>query len=991
MQRPTLLYLGKIYFQIILYLISRQNMLYNKRPGLYFIITIAVAIATACNTKTNPDSRVSLNEVTGNETDTSNTISGIFDITELPVAPSPAQSQSIPVPPGETVTGYDVSPQSPSCAVLMQGKNGLGFIRFWQIGRNAFTDSCPLPAAFTATEIKWHPRASALFVLGNNDKKFEVLRVEKTKQGWTTKSIFSATTKLKNMVVCPRPFITMYETGKQFYNYRLFMGEEYKPGIFKIVSVTERGAKLYSVTNPDAVKKPVENAGDDEGPNELKASWAVPVAFHPAGHELIWKDANGKLNVARYAGDNWGNTSAITQNIPTGYVQPTINGLGLLCWQKNQPGLGLYTINSGNYGQLIKEITFTQQPLTLADGKGVVGLTGTGAGAVLHYIPLQIPLADVTNAWMYISHPDEMSLFTNNNGLFRAGNNVQLYNLYETENYYCSGYSRNIPTRPYMVTTDIFWELYSAAYEGIFVISERDVAVPSFQKFISAANEYYKKTNHASKWAPVFNTLSDLINMNDNDPEVQKIIAASAQSYSQVIKGDFNYAALKPRGHYVSDTGMQRYFMAFKYFTLVYADSNEVLKELNMLPAETKKYAAQWIESYTGFIAGSRKNMVWSDLQNNRPAYNQIPGSGLTIIPLSWGFDNEVLFNTVYQTSVKPDMQVTGRFTPSGLDLAAALGSNFAVQLLQTDYQQYPPLHKVIDALRQNFDAHGHAGKNSGLYDQWLYALATQWADTTAAPNGAANTDLWHVKRLQTGLASWATLRHATGLVNETTAAECGESGFEEILLRAPRGYVEPDPQTLEAIASLFEATARYVPHNELVNKDSFSLMGEDNEALYEGITKRLTEVAGDARLFKAMAIKEKNGEALTNDEYEKIMFIGRVAEHDFLIFKSLLNASHSLVLPDPMAKIAEVAGNGTSVPYLMVAAGNPLEWDNLVPFFGRHEIVKGPVYSYYEFKSENLLNDKEWAEKVKSQSILPWVKPYFTPSNVSYPAVTGY
>ncbi len=90
-----------------------------------------------------------------------------------------------------------------------------------------------------------------------------------------------------------------------------------------------------------------------------------------------------------------------------------------------------------------------------------------------------------------------------------------------------------------------------------------------------------------------------------------------------------------------------------------------------------------------------------------------------------------------------------------------------------------------------------------------------QWADDVVSPNAAGDEALWRSKRLQTGLASWATLRHATVLVNERTTAECGEAGFEPIVLRPPRGYVEPDPRTFEAIAALFDSLLAMVNSSE--------------------------------------------------------------------------------------------------------------------------------------------------------------------------------
>jgi hypothetical protein len=158
---------------------------------------------------------------------------------------------------------------------------------------------------------------------------------------------------------------------------------------------------------------------------------------------------------------------------------------------------------------------------------------------------------------------------------------------------------------------------------------------------------------------------------------------------------------------------------------------------------------------------------------------------------------------------------------------------------------------------------------------------------------------------------------------------------------------------------------------------------------LYDGIIKRLKETAEDARVFQKIAEKEKRGEVITNEEYEKIQFVGRVAEHCFLIFKSLANKDYALSTPDPIAKIADVAGGG-EVPFLMSAVGLTFEWDHIVPYYGRHQIVKGSTYSYYEFSSNQLLNDKEWFEKSTSQEILPWIKLFTTQKKTSFPAKTG-
>jgi hypothetical protein len=375
----------------------------------------------------------------------------------------------------------------------------------------------------------------------------------------------------------------------------------------------------------------------------------------------------------------------------------------------------------------------------------------------------------------------------------------------------------------------------------------------------------------------------------------------------------------------------------------------------------------------------------------------------MRLFPLSWGADNEVLYSTVFHPDLPEADQVRGpsgpRLVPSGLDVASALGSKFAASLLSSEIEKYPPLGKVLGDLRIRFaDRNGLRDENS-IYNPWLAALALQWADDVASPGGNLDKDLWHTKRLQTGLASWATLRHATVLVNERTSAECGEAAFEPILMVPPRGYVEPDPKTFEAIAALFDSMAKLVVSWDASSKETIQVQvheeeesGQAREALREGVVRRLSETAAKARLFKTIAEKQIAGTPRTNEEYEEILLVGRIAEHHLLIFKSLANPQHALSTPDPMAKITDVAGRGTSdIPYLMAAVGKPMEWDHIVPYFGRREATKGSVYSYYEFTSEHLMNDAEWRESLSSRQHPTWIMPYLSRSTPECPPQNPY
>ncbi|MCS7316362.1 MAG: DUF3160 domain-containing protein, partial [Bryobacteraceae bacterium] len=110
-------------------------------------------------------------------------------------------------------------------------------------------------------------------------------------------------------------------------------------------------------------------------------------------------------------------------------------------------------------------------------------------------------------------------------------------------------------------------------------------------------------------------------------------------------------------------------------------------------------------------------------------------------------------------------------------------------------------------------------------------------------------------------------------------------------------------------------------------------------------------------------------------------------AEHHFLVFKSLAREDLALSTPDPLPKIVDVAGGGRSgAPFLLAAVGRPLEWNHIVPFYGRRQIVKGAAYSFYEFASEQLLNDEEWRKRLPSQSPPAWIGPYLARTSLSCP-----
>lgn len=899
----------------------------------------------------------------------------IFDAPELHVAPSPATPAQIHLPAGMRVLDFDVSPVGPRVALLAAEPSGARQVLFWDIGRPKPEKIWDLPAAFTARSIAWHPQGGTLFLAGQQGAEYVIVRLSSSRGVWSSQKVYASSLEIRRLVAGPRPFIRSW-TEHDEPAYRLFFGLRSVTGSYSIHSIAEDGLREYQVVGHRDSFTRFPEAG--ENPSELVAASALPVGFHPAGHLLIWEDAANCFHVAGYNRDHWQtNTRLFDCDVCGGTVSATPNGAGILHWRTGVDGVELLPLH-GAASKQAAGFQLASAPSSVADGRGIVGITRTAVGLDLNYIPIAVPLADVANAWMFTESAQDTQLLARHGGLFRdLAKDDQLYQLYDSEAYYCGNPDESTPTRPYLVTTDSFWELFAAAYEGIFIVRERQLAMPAFAEFVTQAAAALRQASPQSPWTAVFDVLAALESKPESNPEAIRIQQSDGPRTSSVTGRMFDYGELKPRGHYTVTPEAQRYFRAFRYLTRI-QDPQWSTGDLRQLPAPVRSAALRWVAAYQDTLAPSRWPLVWREPTTAQKAP--------VLFPLSWGFDNEALYGATYHSELPPAERIEGpsgpRLSPTALDVAAALGNRFARELLSAEIAKYPQLAGALDRLAARYRPSG----GSNLYQQWIDGLAVQWADSVASPNGELDVPLWRAKRLQTGLASWATLRHATVLVNERVSAECGEGAFEFIVMRPPRGYVEPDPRTFGRIADLFAAAVKLVSAPDAGLAGSLPTQDEAREALQQGLIRRLKETQAKARLFQTIALKEIRGEPLAAADYEEILYFGRVAEHHFLIYKSLANKDLALSNPDPMPKVADISDVNGGAPYGMVAVGRPLEWDHTVPFFGRREMVKGAAYSFYELLSNKLLDDADWLKSLPTERHPAWIAPYVSGNNLSCP-----
>ena len=311
-----------------------------------------------------------------------------------------------------------MSPTGPLAAVLVKVTGLTYSIKFWKIGDKNFTDCWIAPEGVIPTAIAFHPLGEELFVIAVKEGKYHILRIEKVNNIWVSKSIFSSPNQLSRLVICPRPFIVVSKSDPyaEYYAYRLFFGMKSNNNTFIIASITENGQRFYQTIGPAESMTQLPDA--EIPPSEIKAEWALPLSFHPAGHEMIWEDKQHNFNFAEYNRSAWGKSKPLLNNsIHGGTITATPNGLGFIHWQKDKPGIGLYLLPTGKEYPQLQEYQFIATPSSTPDGLGIVGLSRVNEILTLSYVPISMPLNDVQNAWMYVKKSRRDGIFPK--GLWR--------------------------------------------------------------------------------------------------------------------------------------------------------------------------------------------------------------------------------------------------------------------------------------------------------------------------------------------------------------------------------------------------------------------------------------------------------------------------------------------------------------------------------------------------------------------------------------------
>lgn len=899
---------------------------------------------------------------------------------------TPVREAALALASGETALSLAVSRLEPVAALALSS-GGRSRLALWDLRQPDRLAPLTLPdpgpdGAISA--VAFHPTKPLLYASVKVKDQWQLKELDMRTWRWAVSAVARSALPFNDLRVSPLPF-TVAPGGDA---HRLYFSIKLPGSGFGTGSVATTGHQYYRFYGPKALPVAARSSVSPPRDGEERAMpfaediSARPVSFHPQGTRMVLQDGAGCWIELAHAADNWGPAGSPTrlrQAFPRklacgpGEGEFLPNGLGWIHWRPSEAGVML-AIGDAT-ATLAGDLKFAVAPRLSADGAVLVGVTAAPAAAAapagaaqvltLRARPVTIALADVVNAGLLASDA-ELRLTARHDGLLTREPYEQMHLFYDVENYATTSIADD-PAYPYLVTTDLFWELFAAAYENLFTVSEDETAIPAFAEAMRAM-----RAGAAGGTMPP-------------GPITERVRVAAAlmdlQDESAPVLAALTDPEYQPRGGYLRSRLASRYFTAMRLLTFPKPGTeDDEAAGWARQPETVRAPLRRWIGAYLPFIAGARGETVLP-VGAPVPSYARHPLTRPRLFPLSWGLDNEILDRVVLHSDRQGRDRVA-RPLPSGLDVATVFGNALARSVLVGEFAKVANYQAQIDDLSALFQAErASPALNDGLYNAWLQGLAVQWASRAPIP-GTRGAALWDAKRLQTGLASWATLRHATLLVNDKSGAEGGEGGptFEYLVRRPPRGSVEPDPETFLAIAGLFERAQGVL---EAVSVDWRS---RPAQALREGVRGTLAESRTLVRDFARMAQAVRDGVPLSDEDAISIQAVGGAMEHPYLVFKSAQSRRASdkdpygLSDPDPLPKVADVAVNGATGQTLLVGVGGVGGWQQAMPFNGLRQLSKGAVYTYREAVQAAPMDDLQWRMLEPRLPVPDWLKAYMAP-----------
>ena len=343
---------------------------------------------------------------------------------------------------------------------------------------------------------------------------------------------------------------------------------------------------------------------------------------------------------------------------------------------------------------------------------------------------------------------------------------------------------------------------------------------------------------------------------------------ASGIDTSAITNEMLDYSQFKPRGYYEGNEQLEQYFRAMMWYGQVgFVQKEEDLDRSAVLMVLAMNSSAydQWEAVYvvTSFFAGASDDLSyyeylpaiekaygslpqtadlignadsWNTFRSliasmNAPKINSLPtmddnDTSTSSVEENKGFRfmgqrftiDEAIFQQLIYENVQPNSTGAKRMLPDTLDVAAALGSNEAFSILDsqgdTDYANYT---QNMQQLQTGLASADDTLWKASLYSNWLYTLTPLLEEKGEGYPSFMQNSEWAKKNLESFAGSYAELKHDTILYAKQVMAEMGGG---ELPQWDDRGYVEPEPKVWARFADLSAQTAAGLKSYNLLSAD---------------------------------------------------------------------------------------------------------------------------------------------------------------------------
>ncbi len=497
--------------------------------------------------------------------------------------------------------------------------------------------------------------------------------------------------------------------------------------------------------------------------------------------------------------------------------------------------------------------------------------------------------------------------------------------------------------------------------------------------------------------------VSDMVNA-----ELDLIEGHTGFSPSPIFGYDEDYSQYVPRGHYTRHENLEKYFRVMMWYGRMMfrlkpreADGGiekgkeETLQALLMVAAlanaeiERKPLLDVWNRIYqpTVFFVGKTDDLNTYDYMDLMKAVYGLNYAGFepdkfdddaklmefinaADALMDPGINSTLMFEGEDMIVVKgfrlmgqrfiPDSymfqelvhdKVQSRLFPKGLDVMAVLGSDRAYDILINRYNEdgYANYVKQVEKLKGEFGSLDPADWAQNLYWNWLYVLTALLIPKGQGYPYFMQNLAWADKELATALGSWAELRHDTILYAKQSYTKMGGGPPRPELTE---GYVEPN---VEFYARL-EALTRFT-------QDGLSSRGLLNWEIQDKF-RRLEELLTELREISEAELQNM---PLTSAQYRAIVEFGHT-------LKQIMPSQNEEMPGDEeedegMPVIADVHTDVNTGVVLEEGVGYPMEIFAVVPVEGELKIVRGAMFSYYEFTHpmSDRLTDEKWRDMLEN------------------------